>query len=47
MAAQLRAVLAGCGNISKSWFNAAREIAGLELVGLVDIREDAARGRAA
>ncbi len=47
MATTLRAVLAGCGNISRTWLSAAREIPGLELAGLVDLQEDVARRRAA
>src|SRR5215210_163238 len=46
MTETVRVVLAGCGNISRSWLNAAREIEGLELVGLVDLDEAAARRRA-
>jgi predicted dehydrogenase len=43
---QLRAVLAGCGRISAVWLRAAREIADLEIVGLVDVRVEAAHARA-
>ena len=46
MAQPLRAVLVGCGGISRAWLNPIREIAGLDLVGLVDLREEAARKRA-
>ncbi len=42
----IRAVLVGCGGISQAWLNAAREIDGLEIVGLVDICEETARKRA-
>ncbi len=42
----LRAVLVGCGGMSAAWLRAAKEIPGLELVGLVDVREEAARQRA-
>ncbi len=42
----LRAVLVGCGGISRTWLDAIKEMPGLEVVGLVDIREEAARGRA-
>ncbi|MBM3458686.1 MAG: Gfo/Idh/MocA family oxidoreductase [Armatimonadetes bacterium] len=44
--APLRAVLVGCGGMSAAWLRAAREIPDLELVGLVDVREEAARRRA-
>jgi predicted dehydrogenase len=43
---QLRAVLAGCGRISAVWLRAAREIADLAIVGLVDVRVEAAHARA-
>ena len=43
----LRAVLAGCGGISKTWLTAIRDIPELALVGLVDIDEAAAQRRAA
>lgn len=42
----LKAVLAGCGGMSNAWLKAAREIDGLEVVGLVDLNEEAARKRA-
>lgn len=42
----LRAVLAGCGGMSAAWLKAAKEIEGLEIVGLVDLNEEAARKRA-
>jgi predicted dehydrogenase len=42
-----RAVLAGCGGMSAAWLKAARETPGLQIVGLVDINEEAARKRAA
>ena len=42
----LRVVLAGCGGMSAVWLDTARRIDGLEIVGLVDVREDAARRRA-
>ena len=42
----LRAVLVGCGGISQAWLKAAQGIAGLEIVGLVDINANAARQRA-
>jgi predicted dehydrogenase len=43
---KVRAVLVGCGGISAAWLNSAREIPDLEVVGLVDLREEAARRRA-
>jgi predicted dehydrogenase len=43
----LRAVLVGCGSISAAWLGPAKEIAGLEIVGLVDVVEASARQRAA
>ena len=45
MADQLRAVLAGCGGISRAWLNAIRDIPALEMVGFVDLREQAAKDR--
>ena len=41
----LRAVIVGCGGISRAWLEPVREIAGLEMVGFVDIDADAARAR--
>ena len=46
MEKKLRAVLVGCGGMSRAWLNVAKDVAGLEMVGLVDIREEAARSRA-
>lgn len=43
----MRVVLVGCGGISRAWLAAAREIPGLAVAGLVDLREEAARERAA
>jgi len=43
----LKAVLVGCGNMSKAWLNAATKMRGLAIVGMVDISIDAARRRAA
>ncbi|TGQ42676.1 Gfo/Idh/MocA family oxidoreductase [Mesorhizobium sp. M00.F.Ca.ET.216.01.1.1] len=40
------AVLVGCGAMSKAWLDAARQIAGLIIVGLVDLDADRARARA-
>ena len=45
MADRVRAVLVGCGSISATWLNAAREIDDLEIAGLVDINEEAAGKR--
>ena len=46
MSNKLKAVLVGCGGISRAWLSGSKEIDGLELVGLVDIVEAAARQRA-
>ena len=42
----LRAVLVGCGLMSRAWLEAARQVDGLSIVGLVDIDIERARGRA-
>lgn len=42
----LRAVLVGCGEMSREWLRFLPEVEGIELVGLVDIREDSAKARA-
>ena len=42
----VRAVLVGCGAMSQAWLEAARAT-GVEIVGLVDIDVERARGRAA
>jgi len=42
-----RAVLVGCGGISRTWLKAIAEMPEVEIVGLVDIAEQAARERAA
>ncbi len=47
MAETVRVVLAGCGGMSGSWLGVAKGMPDLEIVGLVDIREEAARKRAA
>jgi len=47
MAEKLRAVLVGCGSISRAWLEPAAEIEDLSLVGFVDLRGDAAAERAA
>ncbi|WP_342363675.1 Gfo/Idh/MocA family oxidoreductase [Terrarubrum flagellatum] len=41
---RLRAVLVGCGNMSRRWLDAALKVGGIEVVGLVDV--DLARARA-
>lgn len=41
----VRSVLVGCGAMSATWLKAAANVEGLEVVGLVDLREEAARGR--
>jgi len=46
MSAPLRAVLAGCGGMSRTWLDAARQIPDLEIAGLVDLAPDAAVRRA-
>jgi len=43
----LRAVLVGCGLMSRAWLEAARDVDGLAIVGLVDIDIERAKGRAA
>jgi predicted dehydrogenase len=43
---KLKFVLVGCGAMSGAWLKAAKEIPDLELVGLVDLREQAAQARA-
>ena len=43
----LRAVLVGCGLMSRAWLEAVREVDDLEIVGLVDIDVARAEGRAA
>lgn len=46
METPFRAVLAGCGGVSKTWLTAARTMPDLEIVGLVDVVASAARDRA-
>jgi predicted dehydrogenase len=46
MERELRAVLVGCGGISQVWLDAIGPIPGLEVVGLVDLEEEAASRRA-
>jgi len=45
MTQTIRVVLAGCGGISNAWLKACQNIEGLQIVGLVDLIEDAARKR--
>lgn len=47
MAETVRVVLAGCGGMSGAWLKVAKGMPDLEIVGLVDTREEAARKRAA
>ncbi len=47
MSETLKAVLVGCGGISRAWLDAIRQIPELALVGFVDLNEAAARQRAA
>ncbi|CAN7480555.1 Gfo/Idh/MocA family protein [Mesorhizobium sp. LjRoot246] len=42
----INAVLVGCGAMSKAWLDAARQLDGLAIVGLVDLDADRARARA-
>jgi predicted dehydrogenase len=46
MARELRTVLVGCGGMSHSWLRIAKEIEALDIVGLVDTRQEAAQERA-
>ena len=41
------AILVGCGAMSRAWLEAARQVDGLSIVGLVDLEIDRARARAA
>jgi len=47
MEQEVRAILVGCGGMSHAWLSAAREIPNLRIVGLVDLKEEAAQRRAA
>jgi predicted dehydrogenase len=42
---KLKAVLVGCGGMSRAWLKTAAAMDGLEIAGLVDIYEDAAKAR--
>ncbi len=46
MSEKIRAVLVGCGRISRIWLTAALEMSDLEIVGMVDLDEAMARERA-
>src|SRR5574338_401275 len=46
MQTPIRAVLAGCGGISAAWLGPAKDMPGLQIVGLVDLVEETARRRA-
>jgi len=46
MTTPLKALLVGCGSISRAWLNGCKTIAGLEIVGLVDLVSEAAQNRA-
>ncbi len=46
MSQTTRAVLVGCGGISRTWLRSIAEMPEVEIVGLVDIAEEAARARA-
>lgn len=43
---KLKVVLAGCGGMSGTWLNIATQMEDIDIVGLVDIKEEAARNRA-
>ena len=45
MAQTLKVVLAGCGGMSGVWMKTVNELPGVEMVGLVDINEEAAKKR--
>ena len=42
----MNVVLVGCGAMSKAWLEAARQIDGIAIVGLVDLDADRAQARA-
>ena len=39
----VKAVMVGCGGISRAWLNAIKEMDDVQMVGFVDLMEDAAR----
>ena len=47
MTEKIRVVLAGCGGMSGRWMSVSKGMPEMEIVGLVDIREEAARKKAA
>lgn len=47
MGTSLRVVLVGCGGISGAWLRTLKDLEGVEVVGLVDLRLEAARARRA
>lgn len=46
MPSPLRALLVGCGGISRTWLEAVKTMSGVRVIGLVDLNEEAARQRA-
>jgi predicted dehydrogenase len=46
MGAMTRAVLVGCGGISKAWLNAIKTMDNVQIAGMVDVVQDRARERA-
>jgi predicted dehydrogenase len=46
MSRKLKVLMVGCGGMSHAWLKIATEMDGLEVVGLVDLREEAAREHA-
>lgn len=43
---ELRALLVGCGGISKAWLNGVKTVPGVSIAGLVDLRRESAEERA-
>jgi len=46
MSDQVRAVMVGCGGITRGWLTAINNMPNVQMVGMVDLYEDAARSRA-
>jgi predicted dehydrogenase len=46
MTQTIKAVLVGCGGISRAWLNAIKDLPDVTMVGFVDLREEAAHARA-
>jgi len=46
MTQPIKALMAGCGGISRAWLNAIKDMPDVVMVGFVDLREEAARARA-